>query len=205
MFASEETRHVFSKCQWAALSRTDVTWASYYNARMLLDLDIAGDFVECGVFAGAHIAMMYRAIVDSGKPERKIHLFDTFDGVPPGTVEDGDCGVIGQARCSLADVKDYTASWNVGGNLLEFHEGMVEETLPGLPKFPIALLRIDCDLYSGVSAVLKHLYPSLVPQGICVMDDYAFQGARKAFLEHFGPDVIAPGPGTISPLTWQRR
>lgn len=205
MIATEETRRTFDKCAWAALSRPDVTWATYYNARMLLDLDIAGDFVECGVFAGSQIAMMYRAIVDSGKPSRKIHLFDTFGGVPEGTAEDGECGVIGKAQCSLETVQGYFREWGVDPSALVFHPGRLEETLPALEPFSIALLRIDCDLYAGVSAVLKHLYPSLVERGICVLDDYAFQGARRAFLEQFGPDAITPGPGTISPLTWQRR
>jgi len=203
---SRETLATFEKSKWAALARQDVTWATYYNVRQLLDQDIEGDLVECGVYAGVQVAMMYRAMVDSGVADhRKIHLFDTFSGVPPGGPEDGNVGVIGQAVCSLELVKRYLASWGVDFNQLVFHPGLLEDTLPSLQKFPIAFLRIDCDLYSGVHAVLQYLYPSLVPQGICVLDDYSFKGARQAFLDYFGPDAIDPGPGTISPLSWQRR
>lgn len=204
---SVETLQTFEKCRWAALAREDVCWATYYTARQLLDQDIEGDFVECGVFAGVQVALLYRAIIDSQKPIRKIHLFDTFSGIPSSTIEDGEAGVNmpGKAICSLQETQTYLNDWGVDMSTLVFHVGRLEETLPKLSPFPIALLRVDCDLYSGVKAVLEHLYPSLVSRGICILDDYAFQGCREAFMQYFGPAAIDPGPGTISPLTWQRR
>lgn len=205
MLATAKTLSVFEASTWAALSRRDVRWSTYYNARQLLDLDIEGDFAECGVFAGAQIAMMYRAMADSGK-RRKIHLFDTFTGVPEsGSVHDEDTAIFGEAACSIDYVKQYLESWGVESGVLVFHEGRVEDTLPKLTPFPISFLRIDCDLYGGVKAAFRYLYPSLVERGICVLDDYAFHGVRQAFVEYFGHDAEEPGPGTISPLTWQRR
>lgn len=197
---------VFSDLRGSALARPDVTWSTYYDARKLLDQDIAGEFVECGVFAGAQIAMIYRAMVDSQKPQRRIHLFDTFAGVPAAGPEDHGCPAAGQFACSLETVKNNLAMWGVSSGQLVFHEGRMEETIPRFGPVQIAMLRIDCDLYAGASVALKYLYPMVVRRGLCTLDDYHYTGPRQAFWEQFGPDAIppAPGSGTISPLSWQR-
>ena len=49
-----------------ALSDEWTLAATYWNTRMVLDLGIPGDLVECGVFAGAQIAAMARACMDAG-------------------------------------------------------------------------------------------------------------------------------------------
>jgi hypothetical protein len=46
-------------------------------------------------------------------------------------------------------------------------------------------LRLDTDFYRSTHHELVHLYPSLVPGGVLIIDDYgAFQGARKATDEY---------------------
>src|ERR1700690_207419 len=91
----------------ALCSRT--TLHATYNSAMCLILDdVPGDFVECGVWAGANSAAMARAVQDFavlnaarkmdareigggvqgliGPPlsdvRRRVHLFDSFQGIP---------------------------------------------------------------------------------------------------------------------------
>jgi len=204
MIASPETQATFKACSWASLCRPDVLWTTYYLSVMLIDLGVEGHFAECGVFSGTHPAMMARAIIDRVSPKEypkyKIHLFDSFQGLPSHS--DQDEGISDNLRqgvsCSLEQVKIYMDEWGIPDSLLEYHAGWFGETLPGLKKIPLALLRIDCDLYSSVKLVLQHLYPNLVERGICIFDDYAFPGARLGFFE-------GTSPGTISPIMWQRR
>jgi len=161
--------------------------------------------VECGVFAGTHPAMMACAVMDcSQQSVRRVHLFDTFDGVPEiGERDKFKSAQVAQqlrdqTKCALQIVQDYMEEWGIPADLLVYHEGRLEETLPPLSLFPIALLRIDCDLYDGTQAVLRYLYPSVSERGITVMDDYAFEGCRLAFQETLDAQ-------TISQIAWRKR
>jgi O-methyltransferase len=175
---------------------------------MLLDLGVVGDFVECGVFAGTHPCMMARAILDHyDSPDHgpKVHLFDSFEGIPEATEQDEGCYRTQKweklkkgTACSSEQVQIYMNDWGIPSSLLVYHKGWYEDVLPKVKPFPVALLRVDCDLYTSCKLVLQHVYPNLVEQGICIFDDYAFPGARLGFFE-------ATSPGTISPIMWQRR
>src|SRR3990167_9889425 len=82
-----------------ALATPPTVAASYWLARMWCAEGIPGDFVECGVFCGAQCAAMARAIMDAGDPTRKVHLFDSFQGIPRAGVHDNDIRpLVGAAR-----------------------------------------------------------------------------------------------------------
>jgi hypothetical protein len=54
-------------------------------------------------------------------------------------------------------------------------KGWFEDTLPAFAarrSGPIALLHVDCDLYSSTKCVLDHLGASLVPGSVIVFDEY---------------------------------
>jgi O-methyltransferase len=99
----------------SALGHRTSQEATYDIARQVLAREIPGDFVECGVYAGASCALMAKAIMD---PEhywkenrlynkRRVHLFDTFAGIPPPGENDYDLAANkgGESACSLADVQ----------------------------------------------------------------------------------------------------
>jgi len=195
------TAETFDACKWAALSHPDVLWASYTAARHVLELGVQGDFVECGVFAGTQCAMMARAIIDAGETSRRVHLFDSFEGVPAPSEQDG--GMIedkmrSQTRCGIDAVKAYMAEWSIPSELLVYHHGLYSETIPPADRFSIAFLRIDCDLYESVNLVLQELYPWVSDRGVTMMDDYHFPGARLAFQECLNPYELGQ-------IMWWRR
>lgn len=200
---SPDTVKTFEACHWASLGRRDVLWSTYYISRQLLDQNIEGDLVECGVFSGTHPAMMARAIIDHNNigDTRKIHLFDSFNGIPSISCHDQftpkqEADLRRGTTCPRCLTETYVKDWGIPESMLVYHEGLFKDTMPGL-SFPIALLRIDCDLYESTVQVLEYLWPLVVEKGVCVLDDYSFQGCREAFLNI--------NPGTISPLMWQRR
>ena len=63
-------------------------------------LHLDGDFAECGVYKGGTAFLIANSMVNNSIQDRKLHLFDTFTGMPaianedPSTLKEGDFGDI---------------------------------------------------------------------------------------------------------------
>ncbi len=191
--------------------------ATYDIAAALIANGVPGDFVECGVYAGGECAAMALAIITSdlhfkaadGLPfavmpsrtdKRRVHLFDSFQGMPQAGEHDTEFleagNKPGEACVSLEGVQANMRKWGVPDELLVYHPGWFQETI--VPAVlcgaverrdhvcDIALLRLDGDLYETTKVCLEHLYPRLVRGGACILDDYPLSGCRKAFHEVVG-------------------
>ena len=161
---------------------------------------IPGDFVECGVAAGGSIMAMAIRLKMLGAANRRIWLYDTFEGMSEPT--DHDRGRFGEPagpryRKRLKDgvstwinhplerVKAAIATTGYPETLVEYVKGKVEETLRGRLPGPLALLRLDTDWHASTAAEMEHLWPLLAPGGIAIADDYyRWQGSRKAIDEY---------------------
>ena len=53
---------------------------------------IKGDFVECGVWKGGSCMLMAKTLINEGEKERKIWMYDTFDGMTEPTDDDCEIG-----------------------------------------------------------------------------------------------------------------
>ena len=77
-----------------------------------------------------------------------------------------------------------------------YHVGWFEETVArdAAEIGPIAMLRLDADLYESTKICLESLYSCVVPGGIVIADDYNyFEGCKKAvdeFLSEFPKTLI---------------
>jgi O-methyltransferase len=179
--------------------------ATYDTAIAALVHDIPGDMVECGVYAGAQSALMAAAIMDHYHSRtylpRRVHLFDTFAGIPAPGEYDTDlvANVGGESACSLEDVKANMRRWAIPEELLVYRPGRIEEMPPYEPLAigSIAVLRLDLDLYQGTLAALRHLYPLVSPGGYVIVDDFNLAGCRKAVRDYFSPTAPAP-------VTWRK-
>ena len=193
-----ELRQWIHQVSGQAYCKVPTLWTTYYLTRLVLELNVLGDLVECGVAAGVHPAVMARACMDAGA-QQTIHLFDSFAGIPkPGPNDPPETAVLeGKAACSLAQVKANLKGWGVAGvSRFVYHEGLFENTVPLVDVFPIALLRLDGDLYSSTKVCLDHLEPRLSGNGFLTIDD-GMAGVRKAWSEYFVTDGFAP-------LYWQK-
>lgn len=183
-----------------AASSLETLQSSYDLARLAIQNGVPGDFVECGVFQGAQCAAMALAIqqadncasgVSWNRP--RVHLFDSFSGVPAAGPHDRQWREAGhpegQSAASLADVQSNMREWGIDPALLVYYPGLFEETIPRF-AFPIvaarpkiAILRLDGDLYESTKVCIEHLYPLVSPGGWIIVDDYGLDGARKAVNE----------------------
>lgn len=177
-----------------ALCDAHTLHATYAWARMLLERNVPGDFVECGVFAGVNSAIMARAIIDTGRYPRYVHLFDSFEGIPLAGPEDSEFleakHPAGLSSCSQKRVRQNMREWGIPEELLVFHPGWFDETVPKSQIQSIALLRLDGDLYRSTKVCMEHLYPLVSPGGGVIVDDFNLSGCRQAIAE----TNLAPAP-----------
>jgi len=161
--------------------------------------EIPGDIVECGVWRGGSMMAAALTLLECGA-RRRLHLFDTFAGMPPPAAVDRDfSGVLAAERLAaedplaghtwchspLADVRANLLSTGYPAERVRFVAGRVEETLPGEAPEQIAILRLDTDWYESTRHELEHLYPRLAVGGVLIIDDYGhWQGARRAVDEY---------------------
>jgi len=208
---TEQDRKFLDRVGPSALSSGATLNSSFELAERAILENISGNFVECGVFAGAQSAAMARAIMKH-KSSKKVHLFDSFEGIPMAGPNDdqqpgltagnpladrakagkgtGELKTSGVSACSVERVKSFMANWGVDPSILVYHKGWFENVLPKLQISDIAILRLDGDLYSSSKVCLKYLYPKV--KGFVIIDDYPLVGSRKACDEYFKAHNIKP-------------
>ncbi|MEM9703665.1 MAG: TylF/MycF/NovP-related O-methyltransferase [Planctomycetota bacterium] len=169
---------------------------------------LPGDFVECGVWRGGSVMAMLHVLKRRGEEERDVHLFDTFEGMPPPTDADRDkdgrlaetlleqekhdkAGSANWAYCTRDDVERNVATVGYPAEKLHFVAGKVEDTIPDAAPETISLLRLDTDWYESTAHEMEHLFPRLVPGGVLILDDYGhWDGARRAVDEYLEQNDI---------------
>jgi len=180
--------------------------------------EVEGCLVECGVArGGSAILMLWTSMLyrDLWLDEREAWLFDSFEGLPEPTTEDG---VLRKPQGKDKSSWDLAKGYCLGTqeevedllfNQFEFDrdrvhlvKGWFQDTLPEYREKvgDIAVLRIDGDWYESTRCCLENLYDNVVDGGYVIIDDYALAGCRRAVDEFFSrrdenPDVVLDGRG----------
>ena len=101
-------------------------WILYCLSRQLLAGP--GDFVECGVFKGGTARLFADLIERSSGPARRLHLFDTFSGMPT-TDSSVDKHLAGDfADTSLPDVQKFVGL----RSFIDWHPGLIPQSFSGV-------------------------------------------------------------------------
>lgn len=205
----EEFADIYYACKPYTMTLVERMFSLYKSVEYVVKNNIDGDFVECGVWRGGSSLVMLKTLQKFGVTNRKIWLFDTFEGMSEPTAEDTDLnnkhaslhmkeekkeeGIV-WAYASLEDVKQNIATSNYPSNLINYIKGKVEDTIPNNHYFDkCALLRLDTDWYESTKIELEHYYPKLSKNGIMIIDDYGhWQGCKKAVDEYFASQNYFP-------------
>lgn len=125
---------------------------------------VPGDLAELGVYRGG-----LSRVLSLAAPDRTVHLFDTFTGLPWDAYADGvDKHRPGEFAASLFDVREYLADRpNVA-----YHPGLFPGTTVGLDGLTFALVHLDADLYASTAAGLAWFWPRLSVGGCLILDDW---------------------------------
>lgn len=183
-------------CSPYSLISPERAWALAEAVRFVAASGIPGDIVECGVWKGGACLLASRILHEvEPEGERRIWLYDTFEGMPEPGNEDR-IAASGQAlkernpegwwAAGEAVVRSTLGNSPMPQDRFRFVPGKVEETLDMHKPSSISILRLDTDWYESTRKELDVLYPLISPGGILIVDDYGhFTGARKAVDEYF--------------------
>lgn len=124
---------------------------------------VQGGVVELGVYQGSSITKIANYL-----PERIIYGFDSFEGLPESWDRPDMC--FGKGSFDLN--KNMPA---VPSNV-RLISGWFDDTLPAFAQqqctdFKIALLHVDCDIYSSTKSALYHLHPFIGDGTVIVFDE----------------------------------
>ena len=194
----------YDRCRPYTMTSIERMYALYTSVRHVIEREVAGDVVECGVFAGGSAMLAALTLQRFGDDTRRVWLYDTFTGMSEPTAPDGaearaewERNQRGEVNlwcyASRADVEANMALTGFPADRALFVPGKVEETIPASAPERIALLRLDTDWYESTYHKLIHLYPRLKAGGVLILDDYGhFEGARRAVDRYFDESGARP-------------
>jgi hypothetical protein len=147
---------------------------------------LMGEMAEVGVYQGGSAKLICEA-----KGERKLHLFDTFEGLPRVSEKDTHFGMRfwsdkGFSNTSLGSVSNLLQGYND----VYLYKGKFPETSAPIRNSKFSFVHLDVDLYESTLDCLKFFYPRLIKGGIILTHDYHTNGVQSAFKEFFQEEHI---------------
>lgn len=207
-FLNSEKMWLFGKVYHYTMSGYKRLSNVYELSEKIEEKRLEGSFVECGVWRGGCSAIM-AYVAKKYHSNRKVWLFDSFEGLPEPTLEDGsiarsysDNRISGKLqtidKCvgTLEDVKEiFFHILSIDPNNVVIQKGWFQNTLPkSKDKIgKISILRLDGDWYESTKICLDNLYDNVIIGGYIIIDDYGhWEGAKKALEEFFVKQNIKP-------------
>jgi hypothetical protein len=204
---SDRERAVVAEAQPHSITSPERLIGNMDAVQYVVERDIPGAFVECGVWRGGSVLVMIRTLQDLGVDDRDFYLYDTYEQMTAPSEADTSrfddpalqTWQAAQAEgrtawdvyfnpdlFSLEGVKDLMRSTGYPVERIHFVVGRVEDTLPAHAPERIALLRLDTDWYESTKHELEQLYPRVSDGGVLIVDDYGhWDGCRRAVDEYF--------------------
>jgi len=155
-----------------------------YNLSMKVS-NLEGCIAEVGVWRGGS-SYLLAAI----NPNKNIHIFDTFEGLPDQKVE---------TDCSDYQIGDYCEDYRYvsgllsGFNNVHIHKGIFpKENSNVIQNEKFSFVHLDCDLYKSMAESAEFFYPRMVKGGIMLFDDAPL---LKRFFDEFldtKPEKLMP-------------
>ena len=181
----------YSMASWERL------YANINSIKYLVNSQIEGAIVECGVWRGGSMLTMLETLKQYSVINRDIYLYDTFTGMSTPSKEDGifahekfkelQTGEDKSNWC-CADLNDVKSTINLSeypNEKLHYVKGKIEDTVPGTIPDEISLLRLDMDWYSPTIHALTYLYPKVQSGGVIILDDYGHWDGCKQAVDRF--------------------
>lgn len=167
----------------------------------IINNDIGGAIIECGVWKGGAICMAKKYLKDKNNI-RNVYAFDSFEGLPKpddsldfmlsnGIKASTLCGVEEDVNnncfSSLETFYKTMDSFKLERNDIIIKKGWFENTCKNFEE-NIALLRFDGDWYKSTLDVLNNLYDKVLSGGVLIFDDYSYWNGNKQAVDTFMKD-----------------
>ncbi len=153
----------------------DFSYERKYNLDQLFKLAarVEGDVAECGAYKGASAFFLARHILRN-RLNKKLCLFDSFEGLSSPSQKDGDWWRKGDLRSSADDLRTTLSPL---GDLpfVEIYKGWIPKRFPEVSDRRFCFAHIDVDLLKPTSDSMEFFYPRLVKGGMILLDDYGHE------------------------------
>lgn len=209
--ADEYARLMAGKAQGTAPIRFAHTMIGLFRlsniercAEQVIAEGVPGDFLEAGVCKGGAAIFMRALQVAHGAGDRRTWVVDSFQGVPPSDGSaDAAYGLhLEESRqpslsCSEDAVREHFRRYDLLDAKVCFLPGWLADTLPSADTGPLAILRVDVDLYSSTAKCLDLLYDRVSPGGFVIVDDYGYLLCCRDAVDDF-----RRRRGVEEPISW---
>lgn len=178
-------------------------------ASMVIEYQIPGDFVECGVCNGGSAAILAHF---AAKDNRRTWLFDSFEGLPITTIEDKPSA---NGNTAESEIGKCVGSPEKVFEVIQLAEGFNPQpiVIKGWfdATFPIwkddvqqiAMLNLDSDWYASEKLCLETWYDKVVDGGFIYLDDHFYwPGSRAAAEDFFKSRGIYPAIHQVGHSAW---
>lgn len=153
----------------------------FLNELLKLSARTSGDLAECGTFRGvsAHLLCAHGT-----RHDRKIHLFDSFEGLPEPDFRDGRWwkrGDLAAGPKALGETLGEFSNWKA-------YPGWIPSRFSEIKDFSFSFVHIDVDLYQPTLDSIEFFYSRTNPGGVILLDDYGTwtcPGAKEALDQFF--------------------
>lgn len=186
---------------------------SYELGKYVVENNVEGDIIECGVAMAGNFASMILGATSSEKGKnRKFWGLDSFQGIQLAGKKDTQQAGIGAithntdvpyedllvssgiTSHSKQQVLNNLNSWGLNKYKIELVEGWVQNTIPNINEYihKIAILRLDMDVYHPTKFTLDIWWDKISDGGVVIIDDWALDGVRLACNEFFEERNVSP-------------
>jgi len=150
-------------------------------ARQIYYQNVEGNIAEVGVYRGD-----FSKAISKYLPDRKLFLFDTFEGFDARDILEEDRDLNGEfwgdgrfKNTSVEFVRE-----NIGCYVdMEFRKGYFPETAVGLEDEVFAFVSLDTDLYNPTLTGLEFFWPRMSRGGFIFVHDYDIKTVERAVNE----------------------
>jgi O-methyltransferase len=203
-------------------STKETQMSSYNLGKYVVENNIEGDIIECGVALAGNFASMILGVVSqhNGK-DRKFWGFDSFVGIQLAGKKDTEQAGIGKITHNTdvpyesllvsSGITSHTKeqvinnlnNWGLGNYNIELVGGWVQNTIPTVNDRinKISILRLDMDIYHPTKFTLDAWWDKISDGGVIIIDDWALGGVRTACEEFFEEKGIKPQIHTVENST----
>lgn len=158
-------------------------------------LNIEGDFVECGVYKGFCLSVLFKYLDFQDLP-KQAYLYDTFEGLPEKTSTEQERRMWDYTKVdSIAVYAEVCEKFSKYKNV-KIVRGIVPDSFEEAVPEKIAFLHIDMNSEKAEMLALEHLFDKVTPGGLIVFDDFGWMSnasqmtSELAFMNQRGHHVL---------------
>ena len=162
---------------FSRISRTDYVRIASLEllANQIIENNVIGEVAEAGVFRG-----FFSSLINELFPDRKLYLFDTFEGFDERDMDDDISGtglVTDKSGFAYREFKDTSVQLVLSSvphpEKCIVKKGYFPDTTVGIENdVNFALVSLDMDLYAPIYEGLKWFYPRMSKGGYIIIHDY---------------------------------